>query len=260
MLDDPYKILKLEFPGIKDVISEYSADGLIGNYIKKLDKALSIDSIDEVLYCLEHIKKWYDENIEDIWDDDYVINKDDHNDAKELIELLYEKLKSYDFSQIKESNKQHNVGGDKVFVVHGHDNEAKNEVARFIEKLGIDVTILHEQPDYGKTLIEKLEIYLSEAAYAIILYTECDLGRDKNADQSEEHFRARQNVVFEHGLFTAALRRKNVCALVKGDVEKPSDMDGILYVTMDADGAWKFKLAQNMKAAGMPIDLNRLMD
>lgn len=33
----------------------------------------------------------------------------------------------------------------KIFIVHGHDNEVKLEVARFIEKIGLEPIILHEQ-------------------------------------------------------------------------------------------------------------------
>ena len=37
----------------------------------------------------------------------------------------------------------------RVFVVHGHDNEAKETVARFIERLGLEPIILHEHPQLG---------------------------------------------------------------------------------------------------------------
>src|SRR5438067_9956949 len=40
----------------------------------------------------------------------------------------------------------------RVFVVHGHDNEAKETVARFIERLGLEPLILHEQPSSGRTV------------------------------------------------------------------------------------------------------------
>ena len=38
------------------------------------------------------------------------------------------------------------INSRKNFVVHGHDNEAKESVARFLEKLGLEPIILHEQP------------------------------------------------------------------------------------------------------------------
>ncbi len=117
--------------------------------------------------------------------------------------------------------------------------------------------ILHEQPDVGYTIIEKIERY-TDVSFAVVLYTECDLGRDKNESPNTEKFRARQNVVFEHGYLLGKLGRSHVCALVKGNVETPGDISGVVYSQMDAGGAWKMQLGKNMKAAGLDVDLNKL--
>lgn len=146
---------------------------------------------------------------------------------------------------------------DKVFVVHGHDNGAKQEMARTLEKGGFEAIILHEQPDPGKTVIEKIERY-SEVGFAVVLYTECDLGRDKTLPKEDEKYRARQNVVFEHGYLIGKLGRDRVCALVKGNVETPGDINGVVYIPMDAAGAWKIQLAKNMKDVGLAVDMNTL--
>ena len=55
------------------------------------------------------------------------------------------------------------------------------------------------------------------------------------------------------------LGRERVCALHKGEVEIPSDFSGVLWIGMDAAGAWQLKLAREIKAAGFSIDLNRLV-
>ena len=144
----------------------------------------------------------------------------------------------------------------KVFIVHGHDNEAKQELARVLEKSDFEAIILHEQPNSGKTIIEKIERY-TDVGYAIVLYTECDKGRDKNVPIEQEKSRARQNVVFEHGYLIAKLGRDHVCALVKGDVETPGDISGVVYVPMDENGAWKMKLAMDMQDVGLPVDMNK---
>ena len=146
-----------------------------------------------------------------------------------------------------------------VFIVHGHDNEAKTVVARTLELLGLEVRILHEQPDNGNTIIEKIEDATENAAYAIVLYTECDVGRAKEKNETENRYRARQNVVFEHGFFMGCLGRERVCALVKGDVEKPSDLDGIVYTSMDEAGAWKMQICKNMKAVGIDVDVAKII-
>jgi Predicted nucleotide-binding protein containing TIR-like domain len=41
----------------------------------------------------------------------------------------------------------------KVFLVHGRDNDAKNEVARFLSKIGLEEIILHERPNSGRHLL-----------------------------------------------------------------------------------------------------------
>lgn len=152
------------------------------------------------------------------------------------------------------SNKQIS---NKVFIVHGHDNEAKQEMARTLERAGFEAIILHEQPDGGRTIIEKIEKY-TDVAFAVVLYTECDLGRAKDDDVEDEKYRARQNVVFEHGYLIGKLGRSNVCALVKGNVETPGDISGVVYTMMDANGAWKMQLGNNMKDVGIDVDLNKL--
>jgi len=162
---------------------------------------------------------------------------------------------------ILENNEITKVKGDhfmdktKVFVVHGHDNAAKQETARFVEKLGFEAIILHEQVSKGKTIIEKIEEY-SNVGFAIILYTPCDDGKSKK--ENKHRNRARQNVVFEHGFLIGKIGRHNVCALVKGDIEKPNDISGVVYVEMDSFGAWKNALADEMKESGYVIDKNKI--
>lgn len=175
---------------------------------------------------------------------------------------IYNKMRSYCAVHYSPDNKLEEYSSkmnpcNKIFIVHGHDNEAKLDTARMLESIGFEAIILHEQPDSGLTIIEKIEKY-TDVVFAVILYTECDKGRAKDAPKEQERSRARQNVVFEHGYFIGKLGRNNVCALVKGNIETPGDIDGVIYVSMDSDGAWKFKLANNMKAAGLPVDLNKI--
>jgi predicted nucleotide-binding protein len=150
-----------------------------------------------------------------------------------------------------------NIVKRKVFVVHGHDNGSKQSAARFIENMGLEAVIFHEQHDGGDTIIEKLE-RVSDVGYAIVLLTPDDMGHAKgNPEKSQS--RARQNVIFEWGYFTPKLGRKNVFALLKDDVEFLSDMQGVLWTKMDDDEAWKFKLARELKVAGFEIDASRLL-
>jgi predicted nucleotide-binding protein len=146
------------------------------------------------------------------------------------------------------------VSGRKVFLVHGHDESAREGTARFLEKLHLDPIILHEQANEGQTIIEKVEKH-GGVAFAVVLLTPDDVGAVRGKEDSLNP-RARQNVILELGYFLGRLGRKHVAALLKGDVEKPSDYDGVLYIMMDAAGAWKLQLAKELKAAGLNVDLN----
>lgn len=141
----------------------------------------------------------------------------------------------------------------KVFIVHGRDNEAKQEVARFVSDLGLEPIILHEQASSGMTIIEKIERYTNDADFALVLYTACDHGRGVHESKIPPKNRARQNVVFEHGYLMAKLGRENVCALVKGEIETPNDISGVVYVGLDQFGGWKTEVAKELKACGYAI-------
>jgi len=147
--------------------------------------------------------------------------------------------------------------GNDVFIVHGHDAEAKESVARFIKTLGLKPIILHEMANIGRTIIEKFEDH-SNVGFAVVLLTPDDLGTTKDK-RSELKARARQNVIFELGYFIGKLGRKRVCVLHKKKVEIPSDYKGILYVEMDQGGVWNQKLAIEMKEVGLKIVSTKLL-
>ena len=148
--------------------------------------------------------------------------------------------------------------GNEVFIVHGHDDEAKVTVARFVENLGIEATILHERANRGQTIPEKFEEHAGEAGFAIILLTPDDVGASQDKVNNLKP-RARQNVVLELGYFWGRLGRKRLCVLYKEEVELPSDMQGILYVLLDGFDGWQLQLAREMQQAGLPIDLEKLL-
>ena len=143
-----------------------------------------------------------------------------------------------------------------VFIVHGHDVAAKESTARFIEKIGLNPIVLHEQPNAGRTIVEKFENY-SNVGFAVALLTPDDIGSVKG-NAKDLKYRARQNVILELGYFMGKLGRGRVCALYKEGVEIPSDYQGVLYIPMDSAGAWKMQLAKEIKNAGIEVDLNKL--
>jgi predicted nucleotide-binding protein len=143
----------------------------------------------------------------------------------------------------------------KIFVVHGHDGAPKAEVARFIEKLGFEAIILHERPNKGRALITKFQQESAGAGFAVVLMTPDDLGKARDAPALNG--RARQNVIFELGFFIGKLGPEHVAALVKNDVELPSDYDGVAYISLDTD--WQTKLGMELQEAGYKFDWNTMM-
>ena len=152
-----------------------------------------------------------------------------------------------------ESNNETN----RVFIVHGHDSNTRNEAELLVKQLGFEPVVLFKQPNMGDTIIEKLLRESSEAAFAIVLYTKCDEG--KAVEEANLKPRARQNVVFEHGLMCGLLGRKRVVALVEEGVEIPGDLSGVVYITLDNAQRWQFDVAREMKASGLAVDLNKLL-
>ena len=140
---------------------------------------------------------------------------------------------------------------DNVFIVHGRDGNIKENVANFFRELGIHPIILHEQPNKSRTIIEKFEAY-SNVKYAVVLLTPDDLGGLKS-NPNELSPRARQNVVFEMGYFFGSLGRGKVCALLSPGVERPSDIDGIMYIPLDQSDEWKGSLFRELKAAQLKL-------
>ena len=150
--------------------------------------------------------------------------------------------------------------GNKVFIIHGRDDGVKGDVALFVRDLGLKEIILDRQPNEGLiAILDKFEREAKKADFAIALLTPDDVGALKDEAAEQLKPRARQNVIFELGYFIGKLGRKRVCLLLKGELENPSDLDGILYVSMNSPNGWKLELAREMKQAGLPIDPEKLL-
>lgn len=206
----------------------------------------------EELMCISYFSISLDANR----DDDIACWKSGKGSAINLIDTIIEELELFPKEVSIETANAKSIDRSKVFIIHGHDDGAKNEVARFVEKLGLEAVILHEQVNSGDTIIEKLEKY-TDVGFAIVLYTSCDIGGVKTEPDKLKP-RARQNVIFEHGLLIGKIGRANVIALVKEEVEIPNDVSGVVYETMDSKGAWKFQLAKEIKASDYGIDMNKV--
>ena len=144
-----------------------------------------------------------------------------------------------------------------IFVVHGRDDAHKHELMRLLDRTAEpEAIVLHEQANRGATILEKFERHAQAASFAIVLLTGDDEGRLRGAD-GPLNPRGRQNVVLELGVFMGLLGRKNVVVLRGADVDNPSDLGGLMYISLD-DEQWRFKLLKELEAAGIPVDFSRI--
>ncbi len=150
---------------------------------------------------------------------------------------------------------------NKVFIVHGHDEEMKLAADKALKSLQLTPIILHEQANEGKTVIEKFEKH-AEVGFAVVLLSPDDWAHAKDANPKTAKYRARQNVILELGYFVAKLGRGRVFPLYRTDVdfETPSDIAGVVYNKYDgASGKWRFDLVKELNACGYKVDANRLV-
>lgn len=148
----------------------------------------------------------------------------------------------------------------KVFVVYGHDNNARTQLEAMLRRWDLEPLILDQLVSSGQTIIEKLEEYISQVNFAIILATPDDIGYAKN-DEDNKKYRVRQNVVLELGMLLAKIGRKKVAILLSQaeNMESPSDIQGLLYMPFkDNVEDAKLSLAKEMQSNGYKLDIQKL--
>lgn len=177
-----------------------------------------------------------------------------------LFNTMEEELRLFQHTSKQDSGTILKQVSNQIFIVHGHDEEMKQYVARIITRLELDPIILHEKPNQGRTIIEKITDY-SNVSFAVILLSPDDIARKRNDSPDVVKSRARQNVVLELGYFLGKLGRNRVIALYREDAnfEMPSDYSGVLFVPFDSAGRWQFDLVKELKASGFDVDANKLI-
>lgn len=131
-------------------------------------------------------------------------------------------------------NVQHGSESKKIFVVYGHDIQAREDLELLLLKWNLQPVILDQLPSKGQTVIEKLESYMKEegVGYGVVLATPDDEGKKIGGQQLRP--RARQNVVLELGMLLTQLGRHRVAIFLKETdppMEHPSDIAGLVYLS-----------------------------
>lgn len=148
----------------------------------------------------------------------------------------------------------------KVFVVYGHDNNARTQLEAMLRRWDLEPMILDQLISSGQTIIEKLEEYTQQANFGIVLATPDDIGYPKN-DETKKQYRVRQNVVLELGMLLSRIGREKVAILLSQseEMEKPSDIDGLIYIPFkDNVEETKLSLAKEMQNNGYNLEISKL--
>lgn len=148
----------------------------------------------------------------------------------------------------------------KVFVVYGHDVNARTQLEAMLRRWELEPLILDQLVSAGQTIIEKLEEYTSQVNFGIVLATPDDIGYPKK-DETKKKYRVRQNVVLELGMLLSKIGREKVAILLSQseDMESPSDIQGLLYMPFkDNVEEAKLSLAKEMQNNGYTLDIAKL--
>lgn len=245
-----------------DVIIPYIHDKVfmftgikINSNESKIRKLRIYESEQTIEDCRHEVYSQIPSNVIIAYSNEDILEKGGYvKDITRIINDIQKDLINFSDSKSESNDSRRHFETNKVFVVHGHDTNIRNEVELFVRSIGYEPIILCKRVDMGNTIIEKIEREAKDVCYAIVIYTSCDLGKDKNGAELKP--RARQNVVFEHGFMCAHLGRSHVCALLEEGVEQPGDLKGVIYKPLDAAGAWKYLIADEMKAVGLEVDKN----
>lgn len=111
----------------------------------------------------------------------------------------------------------------RVFISHGRSNDWR-AVQPFIEKdVGLPTIELAQEPNLGRTIIEKLIDNADRCDSAVIVMTGDDVA-------NEDERRVRENVMHEVGFFQGRYGRSMVVLLHEEGVNVPTNLSGVAYI------------------------------
>ena len=162
---------------------------------------------------------------------------------------------------IEEKNEyEKTVKNRKVFVVYGHDINARTQLEAMLRRWDVEPVIIDQLASSGQTIIEKLEENTDKVEFGIVLATPDDIGYAKDSEL-QKRYRVRQNVILELGMLLAKIGRSKVAILLSQaeDMEKPSDIDGLIYIPFkDNVEESKVSLAKELQRNGYCVDISKL--
>ena len=127
------------------------------------------------------------------------------------------------------SNNEKEESAQRVFISHGRSTEWY-KVQSYLEKdLKIATLELAQEPNLGRTVLQKLDEEAKKCSVAVIVMTGDDIMGDE--------IRARENVLHEIGYFQGRYGLSNVVLLHEAGVNIPSNIHGLVYISFPKDTA-----------------------
>lgn len=142
---------------------------------------------------------------------------------------------------------------NNIFIVYGHNHEMRTKVERCIKRWHINVIELDRNGPAGmQTVFSKLYESAKKADSAIVLVSGDDNAIDTDGNPV---LRARQNVIFEAGMFLGMLGPEKVIMLMENaeNFEWPSDLGGVHPIEYDQSGQWKERLKRQLDNIGYEL-------
>jgi predicted nucleotide-binding protein len=182
--------------------------------------------------------------------------------AKSKLEMAIEGWGSTISEELSASAPEPLRKSQQIFIVHGHDSEARDQLELALHRLGLQPFILMNTSGGGKTIIEALEGQIGRdfaSDFGIVLMTPDDFGYSKKDGKDKAEPRARQNVILEAGMLLSSLTRARMAIVVKGHLEMPSDLQGVIHLGYNEHVKEIIpKLCQRLKEAGFNLETSQI--
>ena len=122
------------------------------------------------------------------------------------------------------------AAGNKVFIVHGHDEAKWRELRDVLsDEFGLQGVVLKREANESRTVIEKFLEHAAPCGFAFAILTPDDFVKK----QGSTYFQPRPNVMFELGWFFGRYGAHRACILKKKGVPLPSDLGGVLSLEFE---------------------------
>ncbi len=157
---------------------------------------------------------------------------------------------------------QHSMGGMSEGQIQNNFDKRIEAITAMLKSSLAELELMGAGDAAAPSVRERVVAVKSNSRIVFLVHGRNDavkesVARGGLASAEQLNPRARQNVILELGYFIGRLGRARVCALYMEGVEIPSDIHGVLYVPYGPNNGWRLKLAHEIRAAGISIDLNR---